>query len=168
MLDSCKMIEKQSEAFHTFLWHFSKFKTWFYCIRPDCIFESHQLWQSGFSRVNSNCCCSCSFEPEIIKTGRSYYKIYSNNIENFQESSTIWNPCTKKSGNLLKAPRISLSNFFVKYILHYICLGVKNYYLNLDLLFSFFNGMSNFVCFLISKSSLLRRTEWLFKTDQWK
>ena len=32
MLDSCKMIEKQSEAFHTFLWHFSKFKTQFYCI----------------------------------------------------------------------------------------------------------------------------------------
>ena len=22
MLDSCKMVEKQSEAFHTFLWHF--------------------------------------------------------------------------------------------------------------------------------------------------
>ena len=35
--------------------------------RPDCIFEVHQLWQSGFSRVYSNCCCSCSFEPEIIK-----------------------------------------------------------------------------------------------------
>ena len=33
--------------------------------RPDCIFEIHQLWQSGFSRVYSNCCCSCSFEPEI-------------------------------------------------------------------------------------------------------
>ena len=27
----------------------------------DCIFEIHQLWQSGFSRVYSNCCCSCSF-----------------------------------------------------------------------------------------------------------
>ena len=24
----------------------------------DCIFEIHQLWQSGFSRVYSNCCCS--------------------------------------------------------------------------------------------------------------
>ena len=31
--------------------------------RPDCIFEIHQLWQSGFSRVYSNCCCSCSIEP---------------------------------------------------------------------------------------------------------
>ena len=35
--------------------------------RPDCIFEIHQLWQSGFSRVYFNSCCSCSFEPEIIK-----------------------------------------------------------------------------------------------------
>ena len=35
--------------------------------RPDYIFEIHQLWQSGFSRLYSNCCCSCSFEPEIIK-----------------------------------------------------------------------------------------------------
>ena len=25
----------------------------------DCIFEIHQLWQSGFSRVYSNSCCSC-------------------------------------------------------------------------------------------------------------
>ena len=29
MLDSCKMLQKQSEAFHTFLWHFSKFKIQF-------------------------------------------------------------------------------------------------------------------------------------------
>ena len=26
---------------------------------PDCIFEIHQLWQSGFSRVYSNSYCSC-------------------------------------------------------------------------------------------------------------
>ena len=32
----------------------------------DCIFEIHQLWQSGFSRVYSNCCYCCSFKPEII------------------------------------------------------------------------------------------------------
>ena len=32
--------------------------------RPDCIFEILQLWQSGFSRVYSNYCCSCSFERE--------------------------------------------------------------------------------------------------------
>ena len=34
--------------------------------RPDCIFEIYQLWQSGFSRVYSNSCGSCSFEAEII------------------------------------------------------------------------------------------------------
>ena len=64
--------------------------------RPDCIFEIHQLWQSGFSRVYSNCCCSCSFEPEIIKIGQSSHKMYSNKILNFQESTTILNSCTKK------------------------------------------------------------------------
>ena len=74
--------------------------------RPDCIFEIHQLWQSGFSRVYSNCCFRCSFEPEILKIGQSSHKMYSNNIVNFQESTTILNACTKKSGNLLKAPRI--------------------------------------------------------------
>ena len=70
---------------------------------PDCIFEIHQLWQSGFSRVYSNYCCSCSFEAEIIKIGQSSHKTYSNNILNFQESRTISNVYTKKSGNLLKA-----------------------------------------------------------------
>ena len=74
--------------------------------RPDCIFEIHQLWQTAFCRVYSNCCCSCSFEPEIIKIWPSSHKMYSNNILNFQESTTILNTCTKKSGNLLKAPRI--------------------------------------------------------------
>ena len=71
---------------------------------PDCIFEIHLLWQSGFSRVYSNSCCRCSFEPEIIKIGQSSHKMYSNKILNIQESTTIWNACTKMSGNLLKAP----------------------------------------------------------------
>ena len=56
--------------------------------RPDCIFEIQQLWQSGFSRVYSNCCCSCWFEPKIIRIGRSSHKMYINNILNFQESTT--------------------------------------------------------------------------------
>ena len=78
---------------------------------PDCIFEIHQLWQSGFSRMYSNCCCSCSFEAEIIKIGRSSHKMHSNNILNFQESTTILNGCTKKSGILLKAPRKTILSF---------------------------------------------------------
>ena len=42
---------------------------------------------------------------QIIKIGQSSHKMYSNNILNFQEFTTILNACTKKSGNLLKAPR---------------------------------------------------------------
>ena len=64
--------------------------------RPDCNFEIHQLWQSGFSRVYSNCCCSFSFEAEIIKIGQSSHKTNSNNILNFQESTPIVNACEKK------------------------------------------------------------------------
>ena len=63
--------------------------------RPDCIFEIHQLWQSGFSRVYSNCYCSCSFEPEIIKIGQSSHKMYNNNTLNVQESTAILNACPK-------------------------------------------------------------------------
>ena len=73
----------------------------------DCIFEIHQLWQSGFCRVYSNSCYSCWFEAEIIKICQSSYKMYSNNILNFQESTPILNACTKKSGNLSYAPRMS-------------------------------------------------------------
>ena len=73
--------------------------------RPDCIFEIHQMWQSGFSGIYSNCCCRCSFEHEIIKIGQSSQKMYSNDIVYFQESTTILNACTKKSGILLKTPR---------------------------------------------------------------
>ena len=65
-------------------------------LRPDCIFEIHQLWQSGFSWVYSNSYCSCSFEPEIIKIGQSSHRIYSNNLLYFQESTTISNVRTKK------------------------------------------------------------------------
>ena len=63
--------------------------------RPDCIFEIHQLWQTGFSRVYSNCCCSCSFETEIIKVGQSSHTMYSNNMLNLQESTTVLNTCAK-------------------------------------------------------------------------
>ena len=44
--------------------------------RPDCIYEIHQLWQSGFSRVCSNCWCICCFEPEILKIGQSSHKYW--------------------------------------------------------------------------------------------
>ena len=103
MLNSCKMVEKQSEAFHMFLWHFfPSLKHNFIAYHSskvsshsDCIFEIHQLWQSGFSSVYSNCCCSCSFEGEIIKFGQSSHKMYHNNKVYFQESTAILNACTK-------------------------------------------------------------------------
>ena len=86
MLDSCKMVKKQSDACHTFLWHFVPslkqnfiaYRSSKVSSRPDWIFEIHQLWQSGFSRVYSNCCCSCSFEPGIINIGQSSHKMYRN------------------------------------------------------------------------------------------
>ena len=62
----------------------------------DCIFEIPLLWKSGFRRVYSNCCCSCSFGHEIIKIGQSSHNMYSNNILNFEESTIILNACTKK------------------------------------------------------------------------
>ena len=76
------------------------------CSRPDCIFEIHQLWISGFSRVYSNSCYSCWFEPEIIKNVQSSNKMYNDDILNFQESTTILNACTRKAGNLLNSPRM--------------------------------------------------------------
>ena len=104
------MVEKQSETFHTFLWHFfSSLKYNFIAYRsskvssrPNCIFLTiHLLWQSGFCRVYSNSCCSCSFEVEIIQIGQSSHKMYSNNIVNFQESTTILNAHTKKVWKLI-------------------------------------------------------------------
>ena len=111
-LDSCKMVSPKaiwsipyvSVAFFPSLKH--HFIAYHSSEVSDCIFEIDQLWQSDFSRVYSNCCCSCSFEPEILKVGQSSHKMYSNKILNFQESTTILNACTKKSGNLLNAPHI--------------------------------------------------------------
>ena len=74
-----------SEAFFPSLKHnFIAYSSCKVSSRPDNIFEIHQLWQSGFSRVFSNSYCSCLFEPEIIKIGRSSHKLYSNNILKFQ------------------------------------------------------------------------------------
>ena len=107
------MLQKQSEAFPTFLWHFPSLKQTsiaYYASkvssRPDCIFEIHLLWLSGFSRVYFYCCCSCSFEREILKISQLSQTMYIHNILNFQGSTTILDACTKMSGNLLNAPRM--------------------------------------------------------------
>ena len=43
-----------------------------------------------------------SFEPEIMKIGQSSHKMYSNNILNFQESTTILNAHTKKVWKIIE------------------------------------------------------------------
>ena len=79
---------------------------------PDCIFEIHQQYQSRFSRVYSNSCCSCSFEPEIIKIDQSSHKMYSNNILNFQESTPILNAGTKKVWKLIEGTTYISTSLF--------------------------------------------------------
>ena len=81
----------------------------------DCIFEIHQLWQSSFSRVYSNFCCSCSLKAEIIKIGQTSHKMYSNTILNFQEYTTILNAHTKNVWKL-----ISCTSYIYIYIYIYI------------------------------------------------
>ena len=123
MLDSFQMLQMQSEAFRTF---FSKFKTEFiaYCSSKvsDWIFEIHQLRQTGFIRVSSNCCSSSWIEPEIIKIRRSSHKMYSNNILNFQVSTTILNARTKKVWKLIVCPCIYIYVYI--YISVCVCLCV--------------------------------------------
>ena len=90
------------EAFHVF---YPSLKQNFIAYRSskmsDCIFEIHQLWESGFSRVYSHCYCSRWFEAEIIKIGQSSHMMYSNCILKFQESTTILNAHTKKVWKLI-------------------------------------------------------------------
>ena len=85
---------------------FSKFKSAFYLLH--IVLLKCQIAFLKFTSCDNkaNTCCSCSFEAKIIKIGQSSHKMYSNNVLNFQESTTILNACTKKSGNLLKTPRI--------------------------------------------------------------
>ena len=87
--------------------------------RPDCIFEINQVWQSGLSRVYSNCCCSCWFELELIKIGQSSHKMYSNNLLNFQESTTILN-AHKKSLEIYRMSLVCDWSFRVYHHIIYI------------------------------------------------
>ena len=58
--------------------------------------------------------------------------MYRNNLVNFQASTTILNACTKKSGNLLKAPRTPCEDSYTGNILidcHYLQ-EIKHYKAN--------------------------------------
>ena len=82
----------------------------------DCIFEIHQMWQSGFSRVYSNCSCSYWFELEIIKVGQSSHKMDSNKILNFQVSTKILNTHTKRFWKLIVCTSYILGIYIYIYI----------------------------------------------------
>ena len=103
--------------------------------RPDCIFEIPQLWQSGFTRVYSNCCRSCSIESEIVKISQSSHQMYSKNILNFQESTTILNACTKKVWKLIECTTYSVFwNEYRKYFKPLVCEITLLYKVNPELL----------------------------------
>ena len=98
--------------------------------RLDWIFEIYQLWQSGFSWVYSICCCSCWFEAEIIKIDQSSHKMYSNNIVNFQESTTTLNAHRKKAWKLIECTTyIVASNFGSPSLLSIFLKSIKNYFI---------------------------------------
>ena len=105
MLDLCKMLQKQSEAFYTFLWHFFQVQNriLLHIILLKC--PHIQIAFLKFTSCDNQAlvgCCSCSFQPEIIKIGQSSHNMYSNSILNFQESTTILNACTKKVCKLIE------------------------------------------------------------------
>ena len=118
MHDSCKMVENQSEAFHTFLWHF--FHVWnrilLHIVLLKCqiaFLKFTSKWQSGFSRMYSNCCCSCWFEAEIIKIGQSSHKRYSNNIVNFSRVYGNFKCLYKKSQEIYWMHHVCISSGFL-------------------------------------------------------
>ena len=95
MLDSCKMVEKQSEAFIRFCGIFSKFKKEFYYISFSHVQMSFFKFTSGENQALVGYipipAVFVHFEPEILNIGQSSHKMYSNEILNFQVSTTILN-----------------------------------------------------------------------------
>ena len=66
----------------------------------------------------SKSCCSRSFEAEIMKISQSSHNMYSNNILNFQESTTILNSCTIK----VWKPIVYISYVCLVYVCMYVCI----------------------------------------------
>ena len=70
----------------------------------------------------SNDCSSCSFEYEIIKIGQSSHKLYSNNILNFQEFTTILDARKKKKvWKLIEGTTYYIVKILIIHIYIYIC-----------------------------------------------
>ena len=112
---------------------FSKLKIVFYCISffliPDCIFEIHQLWQSGFSWGYSNSCRRCSFEAEIIKIGQSSHKMYSNNIDFSRVYDNLKGPYEK----CLEIYRMHLVYMYI-YIYVCVCVFRRHFFVEAHLI----------------------------------
>ena len=115
--------------------------------RPDCIFEIHQQWQSGFSRVYSNSCCSCSFEPEIIKIGQLFDNKYSNNIVNFQESTIIFVQKSLETYWIHHVNALIYKTGEKFYDLYFIIISLKKFWLD-DVIW--LNNISIFVGYIMS------------------
>ena len=113
MLDSCKMVEAVWSIPYVSVAFSLSLKQNFIAYRSskvsDCISEIYQPWQSGFCRVYSNSYCSCSFEAEIIKIGRSSHKMYSN-FQVYKYMYSILNAHTKKVWKLIVCPSYIYSN----------------------------------------------------------
>ena len=108
MLDSCKMVEKQSEVFHMFLWHFFQVQNTIllHIVLLKC--PHVQIALLKFTSCDTQTLVGCiPIATVAVHLKQSSYKIYCNNIVNFQESTTILNACAQKCGSLLKAPRIN-------------------------------------------------------------
>ena len=109
------------------------------------------LWNSPAvtirCRVYSNCCCSCSFEPEIIK-------MYSNKILNFEESTTILNASKKKSLETYWIHHTHTHTHTHTYIYIYI-----HIYIYVCVCVCFLNEKLTCTFFLMSQSSFVY-TQW--------
>ena len=87
---------------------------------PHCIFEIHQLWQSGFNKLYSNCCCSCSFEAEIIKINQSSRKMYSNKYTEFSRVYNNSKFLNKKVWKLFECTTYTYIHIYITCIFIYI------------------------------------------------
>ena len=91
---------------------FSKFKTEFYCISffENVLTSRLHFWNS---QADNQALVGCIPIPAVavhLNLKSSHY-MYSDNIVNFQESTTILNACTKKVGKLIES-----TTYVVKFI----------------------------------------------------
>ena len=97
MLDSCKMVEKKSEAFHRFLWHSFQFKQNFIAYRVRLHFEFTSCDNQALVECIPIPAVAVSLNLKFQKFRQSSYKMYSNNILNFSRVYDRFKRLYKKS-----------------------------------------------------------------------